>query len=241
MRKLFLSMMLLPVIALSQTNESTLLNMTEITVKQGHNEEFLQGMRAYRKCYNENGGTNPSNLWRRIQGEGSVYVLTSTMANWAEMDGGGDAAGDKCWNNVLNYVRPHVQKVGRNIASTMPNFSRKSAMPETTTVAWTWNVKTNNDATLREALTELHSAVRKAEGDVRGTWYSVQGGAPDVADYFVAIPYDNFAALDADRDGVWAIYEKANGKAKTDALRAKFSDAVSKGWSFMYRLIDLSN
>ena len=47
--------------------------------------------------------------------------------------------------------------------------------------------------------------------------------------------------MDVDRDGPWTTYEKANGKAKTDALRGKFRASVSKDWSYLYRLIDLSN
>ena len=241
MRKLFCLVVLLPLLALSQSNESVLMNMTEISVKHGHNEEFLQGMRAYKKCYTDNGGTYDSSLWRRVQGEGTVYVLTSTMDNWAEMDEGQSDASSKCWNNVLNYVRPHVKSVSRNIARSIPDFSRTTPMPETTTVVMVYNVKTSNSSAFRETIAELTAAIKKAEGDTRATWYDVQGGDPSMADYFVAVPNDNLAAMDVDRDGPWTIYEKANGKAKTDALRAKRNASVSKDWSYMYRLIDLSN
>jgi len=240
MRKLLTLVLLLPIMAISQ-NESFLLNMTEITVKQGHNEEFLQGMRAYRKCYTDNGGTYDSNLWRRVQGDGAFYVLTSTMQNWAEMDEGGDEVRSKCWSNVLNYVRPHVQSVGRNIARSMPDLSRTTPMPESTTVVWVYSVITNDGNSFTDAVKEIVGALKKAEGDSRGTWYSMQGGTPGTPNFFVALPNDNFASLDVDRDGVWTIYEKANGKAKTDALRAKFRATVSKDWSYLYRLIDLSN
>ncbi len=240
MRKLFCLVVLLPLLALSQSNESVLMNMTEISVKHGHNEEFIQGMKAYKKCFEENGGTYSSNLWRRVQGEGNVYVLTNTMGKWAEMDEGQSDAGSKCWNNVLNHVRPHVKNVGRNIARSIPDFSRTTPMPETTTVVWVYNVKSSNGIAFREAVGEMASTLKKA-GDSRGTWYNVQGGSPDMADFFVAIPHDNFASLDVDRDGAWTTYEKTNGKAKTDALRAKFRASVSKDWSYMYRLIDLSN
>lgn len=241
MRKLLTLLLLLPLMAISQSNEPFLLNMTEISVKQGHNEEFIQGMKAYRKCFEDNGGTYESSLWRRIQGEGTVYVLTSTMANWAEMDEGQSDAGAKCWNNVLNHVRPHIKSVGRNIARSMPDLSRTTPMPETTTVVWVYNVITNDGNSFTDAVKELVGAFKKVEGDSRGTWYVTQGGSPGTSDFFVALPNDNFAAMDVDRDGVWTVYEKANGKAKTDALRAKFRAAVSKDWSYLYRLIDLSN
>ena len=242
MRKLLFLVLLLPLMAISQTNESILLDMTELTVKFGHNEAFVEGMKAYKKCYTDNGGTNKWNTWHRVQGDANVYVLTSTMAKWAEMDEDRDEAGKKCWINVVNLIRPHLQGVGYNIARSIPELSRTTPMPETTTLAWVYNVKTSNGNAFREAVEELISAVRKAEGNARGTWYNVQGGAPDMADFFVGIPYDNFAAMDVDRDGVWTIYEKANGKAKTDALRAKFRAAISKDWSYMYTLNkELSN
>ena len=228
MKKLLFLVVLFPLLALSQSNESILLNMTEITVKQGHNEEFLQGMKAYRQCFTENGGTYESNLWRRVQGEGTVYVLTNTMAKWAEMDEGQSDASSKCWNNVLNHVRPHIKSVGRNIARSMPDLSRTTPMPETTTMVMVYNVKTSNGIAFTEVIGELTAALKKADGDSRGTWYSTVGGSPDGADYFVGVPHDNFASMDVDRDGPWTTYEKANGKAKTDALRAKFRASVSK-------------
>lgn len=228
--------------ALSQSNESILLNMTEITVKYGHNEQFVEGFKAYKKCYVDNGGTDKWNMWRRVQGEGTVYVLTSSMAKWAEMDEGRDDAGKKCWINVVNLVRPHIQSVNTNIAKSMPDLSRSSAMPETTTLVWVYNVQTSNDNAFKEVASELTAAIKKAEGDVRGTWYATQGGSPDGPDYFVGIPNDNFAAMDVVRDGAWTIYEKANGKAKTDALRAKFRSSISSDWSYMYTLNkELSN
>jgi hypothetical protein len=242
MRKLFFLVMLLPVMALSQSNESILLDMTELTVKFGHTEQFIEGMKAYKKCYTDNGGTNKWNTWRRVQGEGSVYVLTSSMAKWAEMDEGRDDAGKTCWINVVNLVRPHLQSVNYNIARSMHNLSFSTQMPETTSLVYVFNVKTTNSNSFLEVIGELSSAIKKAEGDMRGTWYSTQGGAPENADYFIGIPYNNFAAMDVERDGPWAVYEKANGKAKTDALRAKFRASVSEDWSYMYTLNkELSN
>jgi hypothetical protein len=242
MRKLLFLVLLLPILALSQGNNSYLLNMSEITVKQGHDAQFVEGVKAWKKCYADNGGTDKWNFWRRVQGEGTVYVLTSTMANWAEMDKDDDAAGKACRMNVVNLIIPNVKSFEYNIAQSMPNLSRSSAMPETTSLVWVYNIKTSNSASFLEAVGEMTTTLKKAEGDSRGTWYNVQGGAPDRSNYFISVPYDNFAAMDVDSDGVWKVYEKANGKAKTDALRAKFRASVSSDWSYMYTLNkELSN
>lgn len=235
MKQLVYFMLLLPFVIVSQENESFLLNLSEITVKPGHDAQFIEGVKTWKKCYKDNEGTMTWNMWRRVQGEGSVYTLTSTMANWAEMDDDNDKAGRDCYINVVNLIMPNVKNVHYNIARSMPEFSRSGTM-EGRTLVWVYNVQTNNSSSFLEVVKEITMSTKKAEGDARGTWYNVQGGAPEVADFFVAIPFKNFAEMDVDKDGVWTLYEKANGKTKADALRAKFRAAVSNDWSYMYTL-----
>lgn len=242
MRKLLYLLLLSPIMLLSQENESFLLNLSEITVKSGHNAQFIEGVKSWKKCYVDNEGKDKWNMWQRMQGEGTVYTLTSTMAKWAEMDDDNDPAGKECRMQVVNLIMPHVKSVHYNIARSMPDYSRSTGMPEDTGLVWVYNVKTKNSTDFREVVGEITSALKKAEGDSRGTWYNTVGGSPEVADYFVGIPYKNFAALDVDRDGAWKVYEKANGKVKTDALRAKFRASVSSDWSYIYTLNkELSN
>lgn len=242
MRKLLYLLLLSPIVMLSQNNESFLLNLSEITVKSGHDAQFMEGVKSYKKCYNDNEGKDKWNMWRRLQGEGSVYTFTSTMANWAEMDDDNDPAGKECRMKVVNLIMPHVKSVHYNIARSMPSFSRSTGMPEDTKVVWVYNVKTKNSTSFKEVVEEISKSVVKAEGDNRGTWYSVAGGAPEVADYFIGIPFKNFADMDVERDGVWKIYEKAHGKTKTKELRAKMRAAISSDWSYIYTLNkELSN
>lgn len=242
MKKLLFMVLLFPLLAVSQSNSSILLNMSEFTIKPGHEQQFTEGVKAWKKCYLDNEGTWKWNMWRRVQGEGTVYVLTSTMANWAEMDDDNDPAGQKCWANAINLIMPNIKSSHFNVARSVPSISRTTPMPETTTLVNVYNFKTSNGQAFREVVDELSAAMKKAEGSLRGTWYDVQGGSPEMADYFVGIPHDNFADLDVDRDGVWTIYEKANGKAKTDALRAKMRSSLSSDWSYMYTLNkELSN
>ena len=236
MRKLLYLILLLPFVAISQEIPSFLLNLSEITVKSGHNAQFVEGVKSWKKCYKDNDGKDEWSMWRRVQGEGTVYTMTSTMANWAEMDDDNDPAGKECRMIVVNLIMPHVKSVHYNIARSIPDFSRSTAMPEDTKLVWVYNVKTSNSTSFKECVGELTSALKKAEGDSRGIWYSLQGGAPEIADYFIGIPFKNFADLDVDRDGVWKIYEKTNGKAKADALRAKIRASISSDWSYMYNL-----
>lgn len=235
MRKLFLLLLVLPLIGFAQDNESFMLNITEITVKNGHNAQFVEGVKTWKKCYKDNKGEDPWNMWRRVQGEGTVYALTSRMANWAEMDEDGDEAGRACRMQVVNLIMPHVKSVNYNIARFMPKISATNSMDDAT-VVWVWNVQASNSRDFMDVVNEIASALKKADGDRRGTWYSVQGGGTEAADYFVAVPYKNFAEMDVDRDGVWTIYEKQNGKSKTDALRNKMNGSISNEWSYLYSL-----
>ncbi|SEQ86479.1 hypothetical protein SAMN05421824_2533 [Hyunsoonleella jejuensis] len=242
MRKLLLLFLLMPLFIFSQNDDSFLLTLSEITVKPGHNSQFIAGVKAWKECYINNEGEDNWNMWSRVQGEGTVYTISGRMANWAEMDEDGDKAGKECRMIVVNLIMPHVKSSHFNIARSVPNVSRKAAFPEDTELVWVWNVKTNYASDFRECIKEISSTIEKAEGDRRGYWYSVIGGAPEVADYFISVPYKNFAELDKDEEGVWDVYEKTHGKKKTDALRAKLKASISSDWSYMYRLNkELSN
>ncbi|RED44956.1 hypothetical protein [Seonamhaeicola aphaedonensis] len=235
MKKLFFLLLLLPMLVVSQENESYLLNLSEITVKNGHNAQFLEGVKAWKECYLENNGEDKWNMWKRIQGEGTVYTLTSMMANWAEMDEDGDDASKECRMTVVNLIMPHVESIHYNIGWSMPDYSRSTPL-EDMGLVWVYNVKVNNSTAFKEVVSEISKAVKAAEGDNRGTWYSVVGGGPEVSDYFIAVPFKNFAGLDVDTDSVWTVYEKANGKKKTDALRDKFRACIDSDWAYIYTL-----
>jgi len=179
-------------------------------------------------------------MWRRVQGEGTVYTLTSRMPNWAEMDKDGDPAGKDCRMKVVNLIMPHVKSAHYNIAGNLPKVSTDN-MPEDTKLVWVWNVKTSSDRDFMDVIGQVSATMKKVEGTNRGIWYSLKGGSPEVADFFIAVPYDNFASLDVDREGVWTIYEKEHGKEKTEALRAKLNASIESDWSYMYSLVkDLS-
>lgn len=236
MKKLILLILLLPLFALAQENDSFLLTMSEITVKPGHDAQFVEGVKAWKSCYLDNKGDNKWNMWKRIQGEGSVYVLTGRMANWAEMDESGDEAGKNCQMTVVNFIMPHVESVHFNVARYMPTMSKASALNAETELVWVNNFKISNSSDFRSTIEEVSATMKKAEGDHRGWWYAVIGGAPEVADYFISVPYKNFAALDVDSDSPWKIYEKEHGKEKTEAMRAKFRASLSESWSYIYKL-----
>ena len=221
------------------TEKGFILSMTEFTVKPGHDVQFREGVKAWKACYIENKGEWTWNIWKRMNGEGNVYILTSRMANWAEMDETSDD-GKNCRDLVRNLINPNIESAESNFARFIPEYSK--AYPNPDPVLWVTSWQVNNGMRFREIVKEVTAATAKAEGSSRGFWYSYMGGSKDVADFFVATPFANFAALDVDRENVWNIYEKANGKEKRDQLQAEFRESIKESWSYLLkRDADLSH
>ncbi|MGB5243791.1 MAG: hypothetical protein WBN19_09655 [Lutimonas sp.] len=233
MKKLLFIVFVLPYLLVAQNDDSRLLNMTQITVKFGHNDEFTQGVKQWKKCYMDNKGTEKYNVWRRVQGEGNVYVITGWLGKWADMDKK-DEASDKCNNVVKESIAPHMEGISYNIAETMPELS--TTWDPTTTVVWVTYFKVNNGTVFNEVIKETSSAMTKIEGKTRGAWYDVMGGAPDMPHYFVSTPFKDYAAIDVERDGVWEVLEKATSKAKAESVRANFRSSVDSMWSYVFKL-----
>uniref|UniRef100_UPI003593E1DC hypothetical protein n=1 Tax=Aquiflexum sp. TaxID=1872584 RepID=UPI003593E1DC len=93
----------------AQSNDNAILNTNEITVKPGHNAQFIEGVKQFKACYLENGGTNNWSMWHRQQGDANVYILSGFMAKWAEMDAD-DASTQACYLTYLNHVFQHIEK-----------------------------------------------------------------------------------------------------------------------------------
>jgi len=174
-------------------------------------------------------------MWRRVQGEGNVYILSSTMANWAEMDET-DEAGRKCRDLVRDLINPHIERSESNLARYMPASSRSTQ--DENNVIWVtfWRVK--NGMKFREILKEVTESIRSAEGDARGYWYSRIGGGPESADFLSVTAYENFAAMDVERDGAFTIVENVHGKEKREQLQADLRESLDNVWSYIYRRVD---
>jgi hypothetical protein len=242
MRQLCIVMLLLPFMALAQTFEKGILTMTEITAKQGHSTQFKDGVKKWTECMKENGTTGNWNFWTRIQGEGSVYGITGMMDNWAEMDDeSDDPAGAKCYSIASNFIIPHVEKINRAMANTLPDWSKRT-MATDTKLVWVSYFRVKNGSLFSEVVKDVTSTLAKEEGEPRGQWYGIMGGAEDEADYMVVTSHPNYADLDKDEDGPFVIYEKVHGEKKANAMREKWRSAVDSGWSYMWELnAELSN
>ena len=222
--------------SLAQTPEKFILSTTEFTVKGGHERDFEEGIKAWKACYLENKGEWTWTMWQRYNGKGSVYVLASRSANWAEFDDENDEAGKKCRQIAMYQIVPHIESSENNFATSVPEWSKTSAAEMG--VIWVSFFQVENSSLFRDVIKETSDIIQKAEGDKRSYWYDVDGGSPEGADYYVTTPFKNFAALDVKRDGVWDLVEKAKGKEETEKLRAKFRSSIQDSWAYLYKRMD---
>jgi hypothetical protein len=216
-----------------ESKKGFILSMTEFTIKPGHDVQFREGVKAWKACYIENKGEWTWNMWHRQNGEGNVYILTSRMSNWAEMDET-DESGKNCRDIARDLINPHVESAEENFARFEPEFSK--AYPNPDPIIWVTSWQVNNGKRFKEIVKEVTATATKVEGSSRGYWYSLMGGSKDAADFFVSTPFANFAGLDMDRDNVFDIYEKVNGKEKRDKLQAEFRETIKDAWSYLYKL-----
>lgn len=219
-----------------QAQEKMILSSTEFTIKGGHSSQFEEGVKAWKTSYLENKGEWTWTMWKRYNGKGSVYALTSLSPNWAKMDDENDEAMKKSWQIVIDKIIPHIESTEDNFATTIPELSRTGSSEWG--VIWVTFFQVENGTLFRETVKEIGEIMKSVEGDKRSYWYSANGGSPESADYFVTTPYKNFAALDVKRDPVWEMIEKAKGKEETEKMRAKFRSSLKDSWMYLYKRMD---
>lgn len=240
MKKLLVIIMVLPYMSVAQEVEEQIMTMTQFKIKQGHSAQFQDGVKKYKDCYNADGGEEGWSFWSRMQGEGTVYGVTDFMDKWAEMDETDDA-GEGCYAIVMNFIMPHVETVSRNMARTLPDWSRKNA-PAETKLAWVTYYKVDDGGDFSDVIKEVTSAMTEVEGDSRAYWYSLIGGGKDNADYMVSSIYGSYAELDVERDTPYEMYVKAKGEEKAKELSDKWESAGVESWSYIWEYKpDLSN
>lgn len=235
--KLIIITMMLAVFSVSvlsaQATQNVLFTSNEITVKRGHHEQFKEGVKKWKECYLENKGEGNWNMWHRLQGEGNVYVMTGSKANWAEMDKD-DPVNKECYAVMLNFIMPHVEKTNFNIAKNMPEIS--ITWPKDAKHAWVTYYKVKDGISFKEIITAVMGAINNKEGSMRSIWREFQGGSSDAPDFMVSTPYKTFAALDIIRDSPLKIYTDAVGSKKAEEMRAKWLQTVTDSWSYIFTL-----
>ncbi|MEA1786139.1 hypothetical protein U1E44_08560 [Arenibacter sp. GZD96] len=228
-----------PMMSNAQTSDNPIMGVTEFTLLPGHEMQFIEGVKLWKECYKENNGAETFNVWKRFQGEGVVYAVTGFSPNWADMDKE-DAASKACRITAIRMIMPHVVKSEYNTTSPMPEYSRETL--EGTKMVWVSFFRITNSTIFNEVAKEITNAIKSKEGMPRSYWYAFMGGGPEAPHYMISTPFTQFADLDVERDGPWKVYEAAQGKKKSDDLRAKWRSIVENSWSYLYTLNEeLSN
>lgn len=233
-----LAVLLLPMAAQADDHEdeSYYLSMSEFTLKTGHSKAFMEGAKAWRKCYTDAGGNKSYNVWRRLQGEGEVVVLTSAHKNWQGFFSKDEAA-SKCENIVDKQIMPHMEKTAFNMAGFMPKWSGDPAGTGSFVAVYNFKV---TDYELFESTVEAIQAAVKDDNGPDSYWYYSMGGR-GVSDYFVVEEFANAEELDADDPGIWKRLETAVGTDRKDELQQNFMRSINEWWSYLYiHLEDIS-
>ncbi len=242
MKKLLIILIVLPLFAMAQMTEG-LLDLTEVTVKQGHNAQFLEGVKQWKACYNSENGPDRWSFWSRVQGAGNIYGISSNMVNWAEMDKETAEASKSCRMIFTTFIAPHIEKIDYNITKGLTKWSKKSASADTKLV-WVTYFRVKNGIAFSEIIKEMTETLTAVEGEPRGQWYSFMGGGKDAPDYMVTDVFSSYAAIDEDdkRDSVFEVYKKAKGDKKAAQMMDKWLTAVDTSWSYIWELNEeLSN
>ncbi|MCY2687609.1 hypothetical protein [Salinimicrobium sp. TH3] len=217
----------------SQNGGSEILHTTEITVKQGHNARFIEGVKKWKECYLKHNGKEKWSMWGRQQGIGRVYIMTGLNSSWAEMEKK-DEVDNECYVALLNHILPHIEKVSSRVATTMPEVSR--SRPEETIYIWVTYYKVRNESSFKNVITQVTEAIKEKEGFPRGLWFNFQLGAPDTPNFMVVEPYKGYADIDIKRDNLAKIYADAVGEEKASKLWDLWYETIDERWSYIYKL-----
>jgi hypothetical protein len=230
----------LPATTSAQEPAGHLLQIFEMHVQAGHNEQLKAGIAAWKECYLAQKGERAWNTWQRQHGQGNVYVVAFRLNNWAALDTTHEA-GQKCQSIVAEQITPHVhaEKGANAYAKLLPAVSRNAPVSD---LVWVSNFRADDTRLMQRTIEQVIGAMAEAEGQPRGFWYEVQGGDAASADYFVVTPFENFAALDDTRAGVWEVVAKVRGEAEAERMRADFRTSLDDSWSYLYkRMPELSH
>ena len=214
-------------------SESEILTTTVITVKQGHNARFIEGVKNWKECYLKHNGKEKWTMWGRQQGVGQVYIMAGTISTWGEMETKNEVH-NECYIALLNHVLPHIEEVKTRVATTMPEVSRST--PEDTRYIWVTYYNVREEHSFKEVIREITNAIKSKEGYPRGLWYNFQLGAPDTPNFMMVEPYKGYADIDIKRDSPAKIYTDAVGEEKANELWDKWFDTLEERWAYIYKL-----
>jgi hypothetical protein len=216
---------------LAQEEAGPIMTVYEVQVKHGHESKWREGVKAWNKCYADNGGKASWNAWSRMQGKGNVFAFSVMSDNWADL-GERDPASRACREVFETQLTPHEDGEVTMMAQLMPGLSGEFS--PSTNVVTVYNFKVDDYRAFTKVITDVTKAMQKADNTNTAQWYQVIGGGEDSPDYFIVVDHADFASLDKDSTGPWEAVEQQHGKETAEKWRASFDDSTSGSWNYMY-------
>jgi hypothetical protein len=221
-------------------NERQILSLTEFTIKPGHSAAFQEGVKSWKECYLNNEGTWSWNTWSRMNGKGSVYLLTSYTSSWAEMDEEDDA-GRMCAPVALQLIMPNVDVAENQYFYTMPGWSATPGDEQNNFVEVTY-FKISHSEKFADLVSGVSGIIEDVEGDKRSTWYDSYGRSPGQFHYMSVVGHESMVSLDSPKTNIWQVIIDAEGEDRRDELVDLYYQSVEESWMYMYsRMEELSH
>lgn len=202
-----------------------------VDVKDGHGQEFREGVKAYYECYGENGGKKSWNVYTAESGKLGRYAFTFGGRKWAVFDEQEEAS-KACSDVFEEQFLVHIDKAKSEFTRYMAEQSRVKEGEHG--VAWVINFKVGDGMRFVEAISRITEAAREAEWG-NFAWYDVVAGGRHGADFFVVLLEENFAGFDEDNEPLWEMVEGVHGKETAEQLRTDLDETIEKDWSNIWR------
>lgn len=203
-----------------------------VTAKDGHGDQFEKGVKAYFKCYGENGGTKAWNVWWAETGKLGRYAFTTEGHKWSAFDGMEEAS-EECNDVFQQQFLAHMDKSSSEFTKYLPDVSYEKEGGEANVVE-VINFEIKDRERFMSAIGKVSEAAKASEWHDGHYWYSVLAGGKHAADFFVALPESSFAGFGED-EGFWDMVEKHHGEEAMGKIDEDFKATVDSSWSDIWR------
>ena len=208
-----------------------IITLVEVQIKHGERMAWSEGVKAFKACYEEQGGEQHWWTWRRVGGKGTVYTVVLADANWAAFDED-DEKMQPCYPIMMEKMMPHEVSVSETFVRPNLDFSRPISGP----VARVTGLMIDDYRAFMEVATVVNKTLKDENAGRPIEWLEPQIGAADDPDWYLVSRYENWAAMDVEVEGIWKVMERVHGEEKTAEMRAKVTAAIAGSDSYLYEL-----
>lgn len=203
-----------------------------VTAKDGHGEQFQEGVKAYFKCYGENGGKKAWSVWWAETGKLGRYAFTTDGHEWSAFDGPEEAS-EKCNDVFQEQFLAHMDKSSSEFTEYLSEVSYEKEGGDINVVE-VINFDIKDNERFMGAIGKVAEAARASEWHDGHYWYSVWAGGRKAPDMFVVLPEASFAGFGED-EGFWDMVEEHHGEEAMEQIEEDFNATVQGTWSNIWR------